>query len=374
MRRAFVTAVLGLAFGLTAALVDVEPLWVPAATLLALATGSAAWVGFGARGVRITRTLGARRVIEEEPVAVVLDVYAGRLGLPPSRIADPLMATPAALRAGTAGGRVRIAVRFGRRGRRVLALPSVLVTDPLGLATREVTARPSPSADEILVLPRLEPVVAIAGGGDAARVVRHRLPSGGAEVELDGVRPLRAGTPASRIFWPAVARGSDAQERFLVASGDSRPVVVLDPRDAAGEEALDAAVRAAASLTRALAAAGGCGVLLPGDRRPVELGETLAGWPHIHARLALIGASSGPALVSIAQRRGPIIFVSARVRARMPQALGPARGATRIIVVPGALADRRALFSVAGCSGYELGRRARAGGARAPQPASGSAA
>lgn len=374
MRRAFATAVLGLAFGLTAALVDAEPLWVPAATLLAIATGSAAWVGFGARGVRITRTLGACRVIEDEPVAVVLDVYAGRLGLPPSRIADPLLATPAALRAGTAGGRARIAVRFGRRGRRVLALPSVLVADPLGLAMREVTARPSRSGDEILVLPRLEPVVAMAGGGYATRVVRHGLASGGDEIELDGIRPLRDGTPASRIFWPSVARGADAQERFLVASGDSRPVVVLDPRDAGGDEALDAAVRAAASLIRALAAAGGCGVLLPGDRRPVELGETLSGWPHIHARLALIGASSGPALVSIAQRRGPIIFVSARVRARMPQGLCPARGATRIIVVPGALAGRPALFSVAGCSGYELGGRARAGAVRAPQPANGSAA
>ena len=92
----------------------------------------------------------------------------------------------------------------------------------------------------------------------------------------------------------------------------------------------------------------------------------------MHARLALIGAATGPALASLAQRRGPIVFVSARMRARMPQALGPAHGATRIIVVPGALADRHPMFAVAGCSGYELGRRARGrvggrGGARASQ-------
>lgn len=371
MTRALVTAILALAFGLTAALVDAEPLWVPAAVLLAIAAGSAAWVGFGARGVRITRTLGARRVMEDEPLAVVLDVRAGRLGLPPSQIADPLMAAPVALRTGAAGGRVRIDVRFGRRGRRVLALPRVLVADPLGLAGREVSARPSPSGDEVLVLPRIEPVVsAPGGGGDAARIARHGRPAGGAEIELDGIRPLRDGTPASRIFWAAVARGADPQERVFVAAGESRPVVVLDPRGAETEEALDAAVRAAASLARVLAEAGGCGVLLPGDRRPVELGETLAGWTHIHTRLALVGSAGGPSLVSLAQRRGPIVFVSARVRARLPQALGPGHGATRILVVPATLADRRPLFAVAGCHGYDLGRRARGrGAARVPQPA-----
>ena len=357
MRRAFATAVLALGFGLTAAMVDAEPLWVPAATLLAIAAGSAAWVWLGARGVRVTRTLGARRVMEDEPLAVLLEVSAGRLGLPPSRIADPLLAAPVALRPGTGGGRVRIEVRFGRRGRRVLALPRVVVADPLGLATREVSARPSPACDEVLVLPRIEPLVAAPGGGDASRIARHGLPVGGAEIELDGIRPLREGTSAARIFWPAVARGAEPQERFLVAASESRPVVVLDPRGAADDEALDAAVRAAASLARALARAGGCSVLLPGDRRPVELGESLVGWAHMHARLALLGAGHGPALVSLAQRRGPIVFVSARMRARLPQALGPAHGATRILVVPGTLADRRSMFAVAGCQGYALSGR-----------------
>jgi uncharacterized protein (DUF58 family) len=359
--RALGTGVLALVFGLAAALLDAEPLWVPAATLALIASGSAAWVALGARGVRVTRSLGARRVMEDEPVAVVLDVRAGRLGLPPSKIADPLMPAPVALRGGTGGGRVRIEVRFARRGRRVLGPPRVLVADPLGLATREVSARPSPQADEILVLPRLEPVVAAPGGGDPARIARHGIPAVGAEVELDGIRPLREGTPAARIFWPAIARGAEPQERYLSSASESRPVVVLDPRGAATDEALDAAVRATASLARALALAGGCSVLLPGDRRPVELGETLAGWAHIHARLALVGAAAGPSLATLAQRRGPIVFVSARMRAKMPQALGPAHGATRIVVLPGTLPDRSALFGVAGCSGYELsGPRRRA--------------
>jgi len=370
MRRALATVTLALVFGLAAALVDAEPLWVPAATLALIGVGSAAWVRLGARGVRVTRTLGARRVMEDEPVTILLEVLAGHIGLPPSQLADPLMPNPVALRGGTHGGRVRIEARFARRGRRVLALPRVVVADPLGLATREVSARPSPEADELLVLPRIEPVVAAPGGGDAARITRRGLPALGIEIELDGIRPLREGTPAGRMYWPAIARGAEPQERFLAAASESRPVVVLDPRGAATEAALDAAVRATASLARALAQAGGCSVLLPGDRRPVELGETLHGWSHMHARLAIVGPSSGPALASLTQRRGPIVFVSARMRARLPQALGPAHGATRIVVVPGTLADRRPMFAVAGCSGYELGgRHARTGGSAPGPPA-----
>jgi uncharacterized protein (DUF58 family) len=368
VRRALGTGLLAVVFGLTAALVDAEPLWVPAATLALIAAASAVWVGFGARGVRVRRTLGARRVMEDEPVSIVIEVRAGRLGLPPARIADPLLPDPVALRTGARGGRLRIEARFGRRGRRVLVLPRVLIADPLGLATREVSAHPSPGDDELLVLPRIEPVVATGRGGDTPRIARRGRPAVGAEAELDGIRPLRDGTPASRIFWPAVARGADPQERFLTAASESRPVVVFDPRGAASEAALDAAVRATASLAHSLATEGGCQVLLPGDRRPVDLGVTLAGWPQLHARLALIGASSGPSLAGVAQRRGPIVFVSARMRARVPAALGPAHGATRIVVVPAPLPAGHAIFAVAGCHGYELsGPQTRL--ARAPSPA-----
>lgn len=373
MRRARVTGLLGIAFGLAAALFDTEPLWVPAATLALLAGGSAAWVGLGARGARVTRTLGVRRVVEDEAVTIVVDVRAGRLGLPPSMVVDPLLAAPVALRTGASGGRVRIEARFGRRGRRVLALPRLLVGDPLGLATREVSARASAGDDELLVLPRIEPVVAAAGGGETTRIARRGRLAMGAETEFDGIRPLREGTPASRIFWPAVARGADAQERYLATASESRPLVVLDPRGAAEEADLDACVRAAASLARALASAGGCSVLLPGDRRPSELSDTFAGWPQLHARLALVGSAVGPSLSSIAQRRGPVVFVSARMRARLPQALGPAHGAQRVLVLPGTLPARAAAFTVAGCNGYVLtgapARASRAGRAAQGSPA-----
>ena len=366
MRPALATGLLALALGLAAALFDAEQLWVPAVTLAVLAAGTSAWIASGARGIRIRRTLGARRVMEDEPVSIVLDVRAGRLRLPPARLVDPLLPDSAPLRAGTRGGRVRMEVRFGRRGRRRLALPRVVVADPLGLARREITARAVPGEDEILVLPRIEPIQTGAAGGDGARVARRGgRPTAGAEVELDGIRPLRDGTPASRIFWPAVARGAEPQERFLTAGAESRPLVVLDPRGAASEEALDAAVRAAASLAHALARSGGCGVLLPGDRRPTELGETLSGWAHLHARLALVGPTGAPALATVAQRQGALIFVSAQLRTRLPAALGPSHGAARVLVVPGKLASRRASFAVAGCSAYVIGAR----GDRIPAPA-----
>ncbi len=357
MRPAIATALLALAFALSAALFDAEQLWVPAVALGLLAAGTSTWITFAARGVEVQRTLGARRVVEDEPVCILLEVRAGRLPLPPAQLVDALLPDPAPLRAGSRGGRVRIEARFARRGRRRLALPRVVVADPLGLATREACATPTAGEDEILVLPRIEPIVPATRGGEAARIARRGRPAVGAEVEMDGIRPLRDGTPASRIFWPAVARGADPQERFLTAGGESNPLVVLDPRGAASEDDLDAAVRAAASLARALGTSGGCGLLLPGDRRPTELGETLAGWAHLHARLAIVGPTTPPSLAPVAQRRGAIIYVSAQLRARPPAVLGTGHGAPRVLVVPGKLAGRHAAFAVAGCSAYVFGGR-----------------
>lgn len=355
MRPALNAGLLALLFGAAAALFDAEPLWVPAVALALLAVGSVAWVRRAARGVTLGRTLGARRVIEEEPLSVVLEVSGGRVAMPTATIVDPLLSGSVPLPAGRGQRRVRIEARFARRGRRVLALPRLRICDPLGLATREITAQPSAGDDEILVLPRIEPIVTPAdGGGDAARITRRGRAALGAEVAVDGIRPLREGTSAARIYWPSIARGAEPQERRMTAGSDSRPLVVLDPRGAADEDQLDAAVRAAASLARALARSGGCSVLLPGDRRATELGETLAGWDHVHARLALLGSNGGPALGLVAHRRGPVVFVSARARARLPQAFAASAGATRVLVVPVALAARKAAFTVAGCHGYVL--------------------
>jgi uncharacterized protein (DUF58 family) len=357
MRPARATGLLGLTFVVAAALFDAEPLWVPGIALVLLAGGSAAWVALAARGVTVWRTLGATRVVEDEPLRIVLEVRAGALALPCARMLDPLLREPAALPAGRRGGRVRITARFARRGSHPLGLTSVLLADPLGLATREVAARASPLDDAILVLPRIEPLRSAVAGGDAARFARDARLLVGPEVELDGIRPLRDGTPASRIFWPAIARGAEPQERYLRADGESQPLVVLDPRGATAAEQLDAAVRAAASIAHALARDGGCGVLLPGDRRPTALARTLAGWPQLHARLALVGPAGAPSLACVAQRRGPVVYVSARMRQRLPSGLGAAGGATHVLVVPGLIEDREPAFAVAGCRAYVLGAR-----------------
>ena len=352
MAPALHAGLLALSFAATAALFDAEPMWVPAVALAVLVAGSIAWVTRAARGVYVARTLDSRRVVEGEPVGIVIEVATRRLALPATTIVEPLLAEAVRLAAGRRLGHVRIEARFARRGRHVLAPARVRISDPLGLATREVCPPLAEVEDEILVLPRLEPIAGVAGGSPAARITR-RGPLG-AEVELDGIRPLRDGTSAARIYWPSIARGGEPQERRLTAGTDSQPLVVLDPRAPADEEQLDAAVRAAASLAHALARAGGCSLLLPGDRRATDLGETLAGWAHVHARLALLGSATGPPLGLAAHRRGPVVFVSARVRARLPQPLGAGPGATRVLVVPGTLASRQAAFSVAGCSGYVL--------------------
>ncbi|MEA2284038.1 MAG: hypothetical protein QOJ21_81, partial [Solirubrobacteraceae bacterium] len=69
----------------------------------------------------------------------------------------------------------------------------------------------------------------------------------------------------------------------------------------------------------------------------------------------------GPSLAGLATRRGPVFFVAASAAARPPRALAHAPAGGRVHVVPGTVTGRRALFSVAGCTAYELsGQRAAA--------------
>jgi hypothetical protein len=154
-------------------------------------------------------------------------------------------------------------------------------------------------------------------------------------------------------------------ERRMLPESDSRPLVVLDPRGGEELEALDAAVRATASLAVHLARHGGCALLLPGDRRPTTLDTELHGWMALHVRLALIEGDGGLALGALNGRRGPILLVVAGTPDRVPRALASASSARRVLVVPGEMAGRRASFTVAGCTGYELGRATARGEAAA---------
>ena len=154
--------------------------------------------------------------------------------------------------------RERVAAPFARASSR-----SVSLAGSGSARSIQVIARGSPGAISLDVSKPLRPATASAWS----------LPTNGsaAELDLEGLRPYRQGTPASRIHWPAVARSGEMLERRLSADGDTAPLVVLDASRTPTEEALDHAVRAAASLCLHLARRGGCALLLPGCGRAASL-------------------------------------------------------------------------------------------------------
>lgn len=348
MRSALSCTGLGVLLLLVAGTFDAEPLYVTGSALILLGAGAAAWISAGAWGARITRSIGARSVVEEERVDVAIEVSAGRLPLPPGWIDEPLLGDPVRYRPGRRRARVRVEVTFARRGRRLLPPPALVLRDPFGLAQKVVTGG---EPAELLVLPRVFPVRAAAGGGDASPAHARVALVAAAETEIDGLRPHREGSPASRIHWPALARGAGLMERKLVSEADSRPLVVLDPRAPSSPEALDAAVRAAASLTVHFARRQGCGLLLPGDRRANVIETDLLAWPQAHVRFALVDESTGPSLVAAQNRRGLVMLVAARPLDRPPRGLGRTPGGC-LLVIPAELPGRRSVLEVAGCHAY----------------------
>ncbi len=364
MSRAAAAAALGGLLIGAAATFDTASLYPAGVTLVLLAVGSAMWVILAARGAALIRAPGPHTVEEEQPYPLCLELRPGWAPPPGGELTDPLLREPLPVGIG-ASLRVRIDIRFARRGRRVLEQGVLVIHDPLRLAMREIKGQGG--TGDLLVLPRVEPVLApsAAGAGGAGAgpdagggrtSVRGRLDGFAAELDLDGLRPYREGTPASRIHWPAVARSGEMLERRLTADADSAPLVVLDAAKPPSEEALDMAVRAAASLCVHLARRGGCALLLPGDRRPTSLGTDLAAWPAMHARLALASATGVRPPVSRARRAGAVIWVSARGEA--PRELAQAARGGGWLVSPSG-AGARAAFTVAGCTGSRLGRGSR---------------
>ncbi len=264
---------------------------------------------------------------------------------------------------GGSSASVRIVASFPRRGIRRIDPPTLIVSDALELARVErVNASP---AQEILVLPRTERVKWVPGAGE-----KWRRATGAASLEpfgateVDGLRPYRQGTPASRIHWPALARGAGLLERRLRADTETRPLVVVDARvdeSAHSSEHLDAAVRAAASLVLELGTRTGCGLLLPGEYRPLEVETDLIAWPVAHAQAgARRGRTPGRGLPGSLRAPDPhrSLYVAATAHARLPAGLASAGVRAAILVVPKALANQprqQASFEVAGCVGFVVG-------------------
>ena len=230
-----------------------------------------------------------------------IEADAGRLPLPPGWIDEPLLPEPVPLQRPGAAARACAS-------RSTLRPPRPARAGAAGArAARPARARPARGrrrhADEVLVLPRMLPGHARPAGGRGRRPAHARAAlTAAAETEIDGLRPHREGAPASRIHWPALARGAGLMERKLISEADSRPLVVLDPRAPRAPEALDAAVRAAASLVVHFARRGGCALLLPGrPARARSIEPDLLAWPPAHVRLALLDEHDRPGAVGRAE-------------------------------------------------------------------------
>ena len=362
---------LGVALLLAGALFDTPSLYLPGAALVALATVAFAWVALSARQVRVRRAPGPATAVEGDPYPLRVTIDRGPLPLPGGELRDPALERP--LPVGPNPPRiVSDQVRLGRRGRRRLEATTLLVRDPLRLCEREVH---SAGTAEVLVLPRTEPVLRVGerGGGGAGNGLgegagengdrglgRRAAPS--LASELDGVRPHQDGVPASRIHWRTVARTGELFDRRLVSGSEFSHAVVLDS-SLGDEQALDKAVRAAASLCLHLAPAGGCALMLPGEARPVAVDRRLGGWPSAHARLALVEESDGPPSAPARAHRGLAIRVCAMTQAPDARELARIAAGASHLVAPVELPTLAAAFTVAGCNGYALagvGRRSRA--------------
>ena len=187
-----------------------------------------------------------------------------------------------------------------------------------------------------------------AGGGDASPRTRAASLLAAAETEIDGLRPWREGSPASRIHWQSFARGAGLMERKLISEADSRPLVVLDPRAPASPDALDAAVRAAASLAVHFAQARR--LRAAAARRPPRAHRSSTTCSPGRRRTSgsrCVDEHTGPSLAAAQNRRGLIVYVAARTgrprpaRARPHARRLPARGPGRAAEPPRGARGRR---------------------------------
>lgn len=268
MRRGLGAASLALALLLGAALLGSVALFAFALGALAAVAGSVVVTAVAARRIVVSRTVAPLEVLEGQSLTLSFEVRG--LGRIPAQ-AEILTAD---------GGWRRIddflttRCAIERPGPHVLSPSKLRVRDDLGLFSRRIG---SGKPQVVLVLPA---PAEVEGGGR----VSGWDPIG--DPEPDGLRPYSRGTPVSRIHWPSVARGGEWQERHVVTAPRGAPLVVVDLVGAPSEAAIDWALRAAAGQIYALARAGGCRVLLPGERVPIAVGNVAGSWQAIHRRLA----------------------------------------------------------------------------------------
>ncbi len=357
------TLVLAGAFLFAGAAFDSPSLYVPGLALAVLVAGSRLWVELAARRVRMEQLPGPWSIVEGETYPLRIRIRAGGLPLPGGRVVHPLVERPSPL--GMRPGRqLLLELRSLRRGRRRLEPATLMLSDPIGLHTSEIR---SGHGEGVLVLPRIEPVVSCehrGGPGDGTLEgpdghLGAGLGTRAIDFEIDGLRPYRHGSSASRIHWPTVARTGEMVEHRVVAGADSSPLVVLDRSDPVDADGLDAAVRATASICVHLAPAGGCTLLVSGERRPLDVDPQLRAWAQVHAHLAVVEAGgTGPAIERL-WRAETIFWVTAAERAPSWTRRHPRRG--WYLVTPFPLPGLDSAFTVAGCHGQRPAARSRTG-------------
>jgi uncharacterized protein (DUF58 family) len=361
--RAPATAALGAVFLLAGLGFHLIAAVVCGIALLGLAMGAVIWVELATAGGRLERQPGPGRLEESEPYPLRILLRRTLVPPPGGELIDPLIdrSVPVGPRWGR---RLAREVWLERPGRRRLDPARLVVRDPLGLWQRELD---SGRAEELVVLPRVDPVRWVgpgaeprgqsAGTGNAGDATSRR--GGLAQFEVDGLRPYRDGSPASRIHWPAVARTGEMIERRLVAGGEPRPLIVFDPRGGSEPGHRERAMRAAASLCVELARTGGCDLLLPGERRPLTIDPALRAWPEAHVRIAVSDPRASPAL-STGMTGAAVLWVTAG-RA-LPASLRRLRPGSFLITPSGS--RRAAAFRVSGCFAYPVSARRRETGGR----------
>lgn len=359
---------LGLAFFAGGAMFGSPSLYPAGVALVVLALAATVWVRLASWQVRIERHPPAGPLVEQRTYPFGLQVQFGLLPPPGGELRDPLLEAPLPLRTTSRRRSFEPEIRFRRRGRHRLGAARLVLRDPFGLAERVISGD---QAGDAVVLPRTEPIELTAAGAAGALLGRGERGAGSSgqdamavDSEVDGLRPYREGSPASRIHWPTVARTGELHERRITSGADAARLVILDPGRAAGEDELDAAVRAAASICLELGSRAACTLLIGGEPRPIEIGPGLRNFADAHHRLALVEAAAGaPALHRIG-RAGTVFWISAD-RSRAPlKRLRRFPALRRVLVRPAAAGVAAAeaapaLFRVAGCEAIAVGAGAR---------------
>jgi uncharacterized protein (DUF58 family) len=268
MKRGAATELLGFALLLTAALLGSVALFAFALGLLVVVAGSLLATTIAHHRATVTRTVEGTEVVEGRPVTLRFSV-SGLRGLP---VHAEVRGEDGKWQRIEPGSTKRLTIE--RPGAHLIGPSAVRVRDDLRLFARGRAAG-EPAVVLVLPAPAEGRIQTPPGGSD---------PSG--DPEPDGLQPYSRGTPVNRIHWPSVARAGEWQERRVISAPRGLPLVVVDLSGAPTEAAVDWALRAAAGQIHGLARAGGCRVLLPGERLPIPVENVVEGWPAVHRRLA----------------------------------------------------------------------------------------